>query len=120
MRKIILALLVLSAPAAAQAMSVSQFLGKVDALHKKGPMALFSKDIGLLKAEVKDAGKALRLEQNVALKTGRKPPVCMPKRATTDSDELLAHFRAIPPAQRGMSVKSAFAALMNKKYPCPA
>lgn len=108
------------AAAQAQSMTVSTFLGKVDALKKKGPMALFSSDIKVLKGEVQNSGKQLRAEQAAAVKAGRKPALCMPKEASTDQKELLAHFESIPPAQRGMSVKQAFANLMRKKYPCKA
>jgi hypothetical protein len=109
-------------PLSAQSMPVSEFLAKADALQKKGAMALFSGDIGKLKAEVVNSGKQLRAEQMAAQKAGRKPVTCMPERgkASINSNELLAHFRSIPPAERSMSVKTAFAGLMRKKYPCPA
>jgi hypothetical protein len=100
-------------------MPVAEFLAKVDALEKRGAMALFSKDFGLLKAEVQASGKAVRAEEMAARKAGRRPATCLPKKAGVKSGELLAHFRAIPPAQRGMSVKVAFAGLMAKKFPCP-
>lgn len=32
----------------------------------------------------------------------------------------MTYLRTIPVAQRGMSVKTAIAALLKKKYPCPA
>lgn len=122
--KLVLALGLLAAPhtaAHAQAMPVSEFLAKADALQKKGAMALFSSDLGLLKKQIQSSGKALRAEQVAAEKAGRKPATCLPaKPAAISSDEVLTHFRAIPPAQRGMSVKAAFASLMRKKFPCPA
>ncbi len=102
----------------AQAMPVSQFLAKAEALQKKGAMALFSSDIGLLKREIQNSGKQLRSEQLAAQKAGRKPAACMPAKASMNSSELLAHFRSIPPQQRGMPVKAALAGLMQKKYPC--
>jgi len=34
--------------------------------------------------------------------------------------ELLAEFQKIPPARRGISVKTAFYAIMQRRYPCPA
>ena len=37
-----------------------------------------------------------------------------------EADELLAEFDAIPPAQRGMSVSSAMARMMAKRFPCKA
>lgn len=103
----------------AQTMPVATFLAKADALQKKGPLALFSSDIGRLKAEIQKSGKALRAEQEAARKAGRTPAACLPKQAEVNSNELLAHFRAIPPAQRGLPVKAAFASFMAKKYPCP-
>ncbi len=125
MRKIVLAALIAAVPLTplfAQSMPVSQFLATADALQEKGAMALFSGDIGKLKAEVMNSGKQLRAEQVAAQKAGRKPATCMPERgkASVATNELLAHFRAIPPAQRNMTVKTAFASLMRKKYPCPA
>lgn len=123
MRKLALALLVAATPVTAlqaQAMPVSQFLAKADALKRKGPLALLSSDLGLLKREIQNSGKALRAEQLAAQKAGRQGSYCMPAKAAVGPDELLEHFRAIPPAQRGMPVKAALANLMRKKYPCPA
>jgi hypothetical protein len=115
------AILILSplAVAQAQSMPVAEFLATADGLRKKGPMALFSGDMGRLKAEVQNSGKALRAEQQAARRAGRTPATCIPDKAAVNSDELLAHFRAIPPAQRNVPVKAAFASLMSKKYPCP-
>lgn len=123
MRKLLIAALAAAsplAPASAQSMPISEFLAKADALQKKGPMALFSGDIGKLKAEVVNSGKQLRAEQEAARKAGRKPATCLPEKANVTSTELLAHFRAVPPAERGVPVKTAFAGLVRKKYPCPA
>jgi hypothetical protein len=125
MRKVLIAALLAAVPLTpllAQSMPVSEFLAKADALQKKGAMALFSGDIGKLKAEVVNSGKQLRAEQLAAQKAGRKPTTCMPTKgkASINSNELLAHFRSIPPAERSVPVKSAFAGLMRKKYPCPA
>jgi hypothetical protein len=123
MRKIGLTLLLAALPLCsvnAQAMPVSQFLAKADALQKKGAMALFSSDIGKLKAEVVNSGKQLRAEQIAAQKAGRKVGYCMPerKKSSVTSNEVLGHFRSIPAAERNMPVKAAFAGLMRKKYPC--
>lgn len=123
MRKLLIAALVAAsplAPACAQSMPISEFLAKADALQKKGPMALFSGDIGKLKTEVVNSGKQLRAEQEAARKAGRKSATCLPEKANVTSTELLAHFRAVPPAERGVPVKTAFAGLVRKKYPCPA
>ena len=103
----------------AQKMPVSQFLAKAEALQKKGAMALFSSDIGLLKREIQNSAKQLRTEQVAAQKAGRKTSTCMPAKASMNSNELLAHFRSIPPQQRNMSVKAGLMGLMQKKFPCP-
>jgi hypothetical protein len=123
MRKIAFGLLIAALPATAlhaQAMPVSTFLAKAEALKKKGPLALLSGDVGLLKAEVMNSGKALRAEQLAAQKAGQKPATCIPEKAAIGSNELLNHFQAISAQQRNMSVKAAFASLMRKKYPCSA
>jgi hypothetical protein len=122
LRHLVIGIALAAAPSMlhAQNMPVSTFLAKADALKAKGPLALLSGDIGLLKKEVQQSAKALRAEQSAAAKAGRKTPYCLPDKASMNSNELLAHFRSIPTAQRGMPVKEAFASLMRKKYPCPA
>jgi hypothetical protein len=104
---------------AVHAMSVAAFLQKAEALEKKGAMALFSRDVGLLKNEVKGASNALKEERLAAQRAGRQPAYCPPEKASLNSTELLAHFRAIPPAQRERTeVKDALRSLMARKYPC--
>ena len=123
MRQFAAALFMVALPVTAlqaQTMPVSTFLAKANALKAKGAMALFSSDIGLLKKEIQNSAKALRAEQLAAQKAGRKPALCMPAKAAVNSNELLAHFNSIPPAQRNMSVQAGFAGLIRKKYPCPA
>ena len=123
MRQIIVGLALVAAPLApahAQTMTVATFLGKAEALMKKGPMALFSSDVGKLKAEIGNSAKQLRIERTAAEKAGRKPSTCIPSKISLSSSEVLDHFRAIPPAERNMPVKTAFAGLVRKKHPCPA
>ena len=123
MRYTIIALLLISAPAAglrAQTMPVTTFLVKAEALKKKGPLAFFSSDYGKLKAEVNDSAKALGAEQSAARKAGRKPSTCMPNKISIGTDELLNHFRALPRSQQGASVKTALMSFVNRKYPCPS
>ena len=124
MHKIALALLITLAPTGAvqaQNMPVSTFLAKADALKKKGPLALFSGDIKVLKAEIQNSAKAYGTDVRAARKAGRLTHSCPPESTTLsmNSNELLGYFGSIPPAQRGMSVKSAFYGMMAKKYPCP-
>lgn len=107
--------------APAQAMNVSEFLTRADALQSQGVMALFSPDYKVLKQEVKSAGNAIRADQQAARAAGRKAATCMPEeKVPVDPDELLAYFRAIPAPQRSQSVAAAFTGMMKRKYPCPA
>jgi hypothetical protein len=124
LRHAFIALFLATAPATAlqaQAMPVSTFLAKADALKKRGPLALLSSDLGALKKEVQNSAAELRTERLAAKAAGRKPAFCPPEAGgSLSSDELLSHFQSIPPAQRGMSVKMGLAGLMRKRYPCPA
>lgn len=117
------AFLILLAAAAspASAMSVGEFLSRAAALEKKGITALFTNEYKVLRGEVKSAGESLRTSQKAARAAGRKPIACLPEdRVPVKSEELLAYFRSIPPAQRDITVAAAFTTLMRKKYPCPA
>ena len=121
MNKIALAILAAALPmTAATAMPVSTFLAKSEALMKKGPMAVFSGDLGLLRSEMKTSVAQLRAEQAAARKAGRKPASCMPQKVVVRPNELLDYLRAIPAAERGMPMKEALGGWMVKKYPCPA
>lgn len=106
---------------ALQAMTVAVFLEKADALERRGMAAMFSSDIGLLKAEVKGAGAVLKAERERARRAGRRPAYCPPDRIPIKSGALLAHFRSIPPAQRArMEVRDALRLMLIRRYPCPA
>lgn len=104
---------------AANAMDVATFLGKADALQKKGMMALMSSDYKLLKNEVVAQSQVLRNERLAAERAHRKPAYCPPPKSGLDSGEILRAFRTIPAAQRPrIQVKDALRALLAKKYPC--
>lgn len=107
-------------PVSAQAMSVAEFLAKANALKAKGFLAMGSPDIKLLRTEVERASDAYRSDLATAKAAGRAPHSCPPPKgkARIGSKELIAEFEAIPAAQRGISVKSAFYAMMKKRYPC--
>jgi hypothetical protein len=123
MRKIAFVLLLAAAPlsaANAQNMPLNQFLAKATVLEKKGPMALFSSDMGRLKKEIQNSAKQLRAERLAAKAAGRKQAFCPPEKGSSlNSSEILSHFRSIPPAQRErMRTKDAFRSLMARKFPC--
>ena len=126
MRYLGLALLITAAPLGAlqaQSMPVPQFLAKADALKKKGPLALFSGDLNLLKKEVTESAKLLRAERLAATAAGRKAAYCPPEGAGSSlgADDVLGHFRSIPAALAAkMRVKDGMRSLMAKRFPCPA
>jgi hypothetical protein len=122
MKRLLWAALAVVIPLSAlQAMSVAIFLDKADALQRRGAFALFSSDLGLLKGEINNAGTALRAERLAAVRAGHRPAFCAPERVSINSNELLAHFRAIPPAQRAhVEVRDAMRGFLARKYPCPA
>jgi hypothetical protein len=117
----VLAALLIALPAtAAQAMDVATFLAKIDALEKKGMLAFLSSDYRLVKNESETAIRQITAESRAA-KAAHKPPfVCPPgDTAQTDSNEVLAYFRAMPPDRRARTqVKDALLALLARKYPC--
>jgi hypothetical protein len=120
MKKLAAAIMFAAMAVPAQAMNVAEFLVKAEALQKKGAMALFSKDFGVLKTEFKTVGASMKADNAAAIKAGQKPAYCAPEKTTLKVEDLMAHMRAIPPAQRGMSFKQGMTLFMKKKYPCPA
>jgi hypothetical protein len=105
-----LAALFLCAPA--EAMTAAEFLAKADALKAKGMMALFSSDLGLLKAEITADAQAWR--------TQAKPPLaCAPASVRLNDQQIYDLVAAVPPAERtNTSVRSAMVTGMNRKFPC--
>lgn len=106
--------------AGAQAMPVATFLQKAEALKAKGPMALFSGDMKLLKNEVTGAAGQLKAERVAAAKAGRKPAYCPPANSgNMSSDQIIAIMRAVPPAERPRTeVKDALRAHFARTWPC--
>ncbi|WP_044334153.1 hypothetical protein [Sphingomonas hengshuiensis] len=104
----------------AQAMTVAQFLAKANALKAQGMTAMFSPDVALLKNEVAGISNAYRADLEAARIAGRKPHSCPPPKGQVKmgSSDLIAELEKIPPAQRGMSMKRAFYAIMQRRYPC--
>lgn len=117
------AALFVTAPAIAQRapMSVQTFLDKVDALKKKGVMAMFSPDVGLIKAEMQTVAQQMQAEKKAREAAGKPPIACPPKsdgKTRMGAEEFLTALRTIPPAQRGMSMKDGLTRVIVTKYPC--
>ena len=103
----------------ASAMTVAEFMGKVASLKAKGPMALFSSDIGVLKREGMAAGESIKRDQETAQAAGKPAPTCVPKGSKLGQSELLNYFEKMPAAQqRALSVKQGMVGLIRQKWPC--
>lgn len=99
-------------------MNVATFLAKADALKAKGPAALFSSDLKLLKSEGEAAGAAYRSRLNAERAAGR-PSSCPPQGTKVNSDKLLAFLRTYPEAHRPRtSMKQAVGDFFARNYPC--
>lgn len=99
-------------------MSVADFLTKVAVLKAKGMGAMFSPDLKPVMAEMKSVSADYRAD---LAKAPRGELGCPPPKgkARLGSDELIGEFSAVPVAQRGTtSVKSAFYAMMKRRFPC--
>lgn len=113
MHRIALALLAVGLTTPAHAMSVAEFLGRADALYAKGFAALFSPDIGVLKAEGVAATKQWRAQAHA-------PNACPPSgRLALSQNEFMAMVRAVPAEKRATtSVADAVIPPLNRRYPC--
>jgi hypothetical protein len=113
-------ILALSAPAQAAPgdMSVAAFLAKVDGLMAKGPLALFSSDIGVLKSEATAAGVAYH-NRLTAERAQGKPSSCPPRGARPSQGAWLRHLRAYPAALRPQTdMHQAMVDYYQRNWPC--
>ena len=114
------ALVVMLAATAVEAMSVREFLATAAGIPRN-PTALLRSDTRRLLGEVRAAGATLRSEHDAAIAAGRRPAYCSPEgRISVNSDALLARFNAIPDSRRNISVTQAMREWMAERYPCPA
>ena len=120
MRKIVLGLVLaigIAGPAEA-AMTVAEFLTKANALHAKGAMAIFSSDLTPVMNDMRTSFEQLKIEGERRKVAGLPPRACPPKQTKLGSKELLAMLNAIPPAERGISVKDGLLRAMSQRFPC--
>lgn len=117
-------LLVVSAAAGASAPAgtAQNFLDRVHTLKSRGPMALFSGDIGKLKAEANAAGRSIEADRIASDSARRAPAYCSPKpKVPLGQSEFLAGLERIPAGQRAtMPLKQAMLRVIQAKYPCGA
>ena len=113
-----------AAPAlAAPQMSAGEFLKRAEPLLKKSKMSLvFSGEARKLLGTLGQAAERHRAKLDADRVAGRTPSACLPPKgkAKINATELLAHIRALPPAQKAQSFDHAFASYTARKYPCRA
>jgi hypothetical protein len=120
MRKLMLVAAVslgIAAPANAR-MTLAEFLPKANALQAKGMGALFSKDLRPVMAEMKLVSAEMKAEGERRRAAGLPKRACPPEGTKMGSKELLAMLNAIPPAERGMTVKDGLLRVMTQRFPC--
>ena len=119
---VIAAALFVSPAIAQQVMTSAEFVTKAEPMMKKSMVSLmFSSDAKKLMQELDTAAKATRARQEADIAAGRKPATCLPAKgkAKVDARELIAHLKALPPAERARSLQTGFASYAARKYPCP-
>ena len=121
-RAIVIALALAAIPGAAFAargdMNLAVFITKADALQAQGPMALFSPELDVLKAEGKAAGESYRARLIAERKAGR-PSSCPPDNAQIVPEELVAFLKRYPANVRPrVTIRQGVADYFIKKYPC--
>jgi hypothetical protein len=108
---------------AAGQITAGQFLARAEPLLKKNKMALmFSGEARKLVGILGQAAQNNRARLEADKAAGRAVDTCLPGKgkARVNANDLLAHIRAMPPAQKAQSFDAAFASYTAKKYPCRA
>lgn len=112
----------MAAPAtAAPQMSAGEFLAKAEPLLKKSKASLiFSGDARRLMRLLGETAQKNRVQLEAARAAGRPTTTCLPPKgkAKINAAELIAHLRALAPAQSAQGFDLAFAGYTAKKYPC--
>ncbi|WP_294007711.1 hypothetical protein [Sphingomonas sp.] len=107
---------------AAEAVPVSVFLPRAEALVRRGPLALFSRDFYRLKAIIEADGDRLKADYAEAKAAGKPSFFCPPARGKprVGKSEYLAALRAVPAGRRASTdTKDVLQRLLERKYPCP-
>lgn len=112
------ALALLAAAPAGASMTLAEFLPKANALQAKGMGAIFSRDLRPVMNEMKRVGAEMKAESERRRAAGLPKRACPPEGTKLDSGQLLAMLNAIPPAERGISVKEGMIRAMAKRFPC--
>ena len=106
-----------ASPAAA-AITVETFLAKIAGLKKKGPLALFSGDIGVLKRESMAAVAGMESDKRACAAAGRPQLFCAPVSTRMSAGEMIAGLQSLPPQERRISLQDGFSRVIARKHPC--
>lgn len=120
MKVLIVGALMLGTAAPASAMTVQLFLEKAQTLQKRGPLALLSSDLSLLKKQVTADLTEIR-KQRLAAEAARRPAgFCPPAGGVKMTDkDVVSAMEAVPPAQRAStSTMAALRAYFGRRFPC--
>jgi hypothetical protein len=115
--------LLLAIAAPGSAMTAGEFLSRAEPLLKKSKVSLvFSGEARALLRELGAAADRTRTRLDADRAAGRPVAACLPPKgqAKVDATELLAHIRALPPAEKTKSFDQAFTGYVARKYPCRA
>lgn len=120
MKVLIVGALMLGMAAPASAMTVQLFLEKAQTLQKKGPLALFSSDLSLLKKQVTADLTEIRKQRRAAEAARRPTGFCPPAGGVKMTDkDVVSAMEAVPPAQRAStSTMAALRAYFGRRFPC--
>ena len=121
-RLIIVAVALVAMPSALLAargdMNLAVFVDKADVLQAQGPMAFFSPELEVLKAEGKAAGESYRARLLNERAAGR-PSSCPPDNAQIVPEELVAFLKRYPAKLRPrITIRQGVADYFIRKYPC--
>lgn len=105
-------------PVCAQAMTVADWMQRMETLKSRGSGAKSSPDMMALQSEVAAAATGYRAQIRDARAKGTPPRACPPERVSLSSDDLMAEFRKLPRPLYVGQVAVAFGAIMDKRYPC--
>ena len=117
-KHVVLALAMFAMAGPVFGMDADTFYAKGVALKKKGIGALLSSDLKLLQKEIRNAGSAVKAENQKAKAAG-KPLYCPPAKASINADQTLAEFGKIPQERRkSMTVRQAWRDILIRRFPC--
>lgn len=119
MKRLLIAVALIAMPAAAKAMSVSEFLAEAEDIPRNAT-ALLRSDTRRLMAEIRGAFETIGNEREAAEAAGRTPAYCPPGngRVSLSADDIMARLNSIPRSRRGISVTQAMREWMVERYPC--